>query len=85
MYSGELSSEVEHIGVTFDEVLHAAGRVLGHNSACEMIGDVLFLGTDGQWYTLTVEAVMAVADPDYVRDSLLTQSRCRYLPGFGSM
>jgi hypothetical protein len=70
VYRGELSGEVERIGVTFDEVLHAAGRALDRNSACEMIGDVLFLGTDGQWYTLTVEAVMAVADPDYVRDSL---------------
>jgi len=63
VYSGELSSEVERVGVTFDEVLHAAGRVLDRNSACEMIGDVLFQGTDGQWYTLTVEAVIAVADP----------------------
>ncbi len=58
---------------------------MDRNSACELIDNVLFLGTDGQWYTLSVEAVMAVADPDYVCDSLLTQSRCRYLPGFGAM
>lgn len=29
----------------------------------------------GQWYTLTVEAMIAVADPDYVRDSLAMASQ----------
>jgi hypothetical protein len=70
LYSGCLSSGVERVGVSFDEVLSDAGRLLDQGDACEIVGEVLFQGTDGQWYTLTVEAVIAQADPDYVRDSL---------------
>lgn len=70
VYSGELPSDVDRVGVAITDVLQAAGRVLDQTGATDALGDVLFQASDGQWYVLTFEAVLSPADADYVRDSL---------------
>ena len=70
VYSGQLPSAVERVGVSLTDVLQAAGCVLDRAGATDALGDVLFQAMDGQWYVLTVEAVLSPATSDWVRDSL---------------
>ncbi|MBW3601008.1 MAG: hypothetical protein KY475_27545 [Planctomycetes bacterium] len=54
---------------TTDDLLEQAGELLDSASSHEILGgDVLFEGEDGTIFVVTVEAVIDVADPDYVND-----------------
>lgn len=67
------SGEIGEVA-TIDEALEAAGRCLDAAQSHEICGPVLFQGEDGEWYVITVEAVVAKAHPDYVRDELSEDS-----------
>ena len=53
-----------------EDILCAAGRLLDNAYSHEIVGEVLFEGEDGKFYTGTVEFVIAEADPEYVKEAL---------------
>jgi len=53
-----------------EDILCAAGRLLDDADSHEIVGEVLFEGEDGKFYTGTVEFVIAEADPEYVKEAL---------------
>ena len=53
-----------------EDILCAAGCLMDHACSHEIVGEVLFEGEDGKFYTGTVEFVIAEADPDYARGVL---------------
>ena len=54
---------------TQKSILEDCGRLLDSAYSHEILGgDVLFEGTDGKYYVITVEAVIGVANPEYVKD-----------------
>jgi hypothetical protein len=60
--------DTKSVGTT-DDLLEQAGDLLDGASAYEILGgDVLFEAEDGVMYVMTVEALIDVADPDYVKD-----------------
>ena len=64
--SGEIDAQTIE---TTDDLLEQAGELLDSSSAYEILGgDVLFEAEDGVMYVMTVEALIDVADPDYVKD-----------------
>jgi hypothetical protein len=63
--TGELSSDLERIGVTSSEILTGMGALLDRANTCEIPGDVLFRATNGKLYTIHVEAeIVEVASDD---------------------
>lgn len=65
--SGELNSADAD---TVADVQAQCGRLLDKSCAHEIVGEVLFLGADGKWYTVTVEAEISEANPDWVQEML---------------
>ena len=53
-----------------EDILCAAGRLLDDACSHEIVGEVLFEGEDGEFYTGKVEFVIAEADPEYVKEAL---------------
>lgn len=49
-----------------DELLESAGILLDNHSSHEILGEVVFEAEDGKTYVMTVEAVIAEANPAYV-------------------
>lgn len=64
--SGELNSNC----TTQDEILESCGDLLDSACSHDILGEVLFEATDGKVYVVTVEAVIAEANPEYVKDVL---------------
>jgi hypothetical protein len=60
---------------TQEQILEQCGRALDANCAYDILGDVLFQATDGKYYTVTVEAVVSPANPEYVKDILAEDRR----------
>ena len=53
-----------------EDILGAAGCLMDHAFSHEIVGEVLFEGEDGKFYTGKVEFVIAEADPEYVKEAL---------------
>lgn len=53
---------------TQDEILEHCGRLLDKSCSYEILGEVLFQATDGKYYTVTVEAVVGRANPEWVKE-----------------
>jgi hypothetical protein len=51
-----------------DEILGDCGRLLDKAYSHEILGTVLFQATDGKYYTITVEAVLGKANPEWVKE-----------------
>lgn len=68
--SGELPNDLTDVG----QVYAAAGRLLDAACSHDILGTVLFEGEDGKYYTLTVEAVLGEASPEFVRETLDEQA-----------
>lgn len=64
------SGEIHLPCYTERDLLEKCGRALDHSCASEILGDVLFEGTDKEYYVVTVEAVVQKANPDYVKEVL---------------
>jgi len=52
-----------------DSVLEQCARLLDKSYASDIIGDPLFRGADGKYYTVTVEAFFAEASSELVREA----------------
>jgi hypothetical protein len=63
---GELPPE--NLPATTDDLLEAAGDLLDRASSHEILGEILFEAKDGVIYAMTVEAVIGVANLEYVKD-----------------
>jgi len=50
------------------ELLERAGYLLDKSCSHDICGEILFEGSDGNFYCLTVEAVIAEANPEYVKE-----------------
>lgn len=50
-----------------DDILYECGELLDDSCAYEIVGQVLFKAKDGKYYTVTVEAVIAEANPEVVK------------------
>jgi hypothetical protein len=68
---GELELAVGH---TFAEILEQAGECLDANNSWDICGEVLFLGTDDQYYAGTVEFVIGPASDAYIKEVLAEDS-----------
>ena len=53
-----------------DDLLEAAGRALDKAYAHDIMGEVVFKGTDGKFYVGCVEFDISEANPDYVNELL---------------
>ena len=64
---GELEIEPGH---TLEEIVEMSCPYLDNANTWDIVGEVLFKGTDGQYYTGTVEFTMGIANSSYVEDVL---------------
>jgi len=55
---------------TEKDLLEKCGRILDHACAYEILGEVVFEGTNKEYYVVTVEAVVQKANPAYVKEIL---------------
>lgn len=63
--SGELELKE---GMPFSEIIEQCGENLDSVCAYEIQGQVLFLGSDNRWYTITTESSISVAHTDFVKE-----------------
>jgi hypothetical protein len=68
------TGEIEGNPKTQARIIEQCGSLLDGASACEIIGEVLFKGTDGKYYAVTVEAVIGEASKSFVKDVLATKA-----------
>jgi len=57
-------------GMTVDKILELCGKNLDAACAWDIQGNVLFKGSDGEWYTITTESIVGRANPEFVKDTL---------------
>lgn len=69
---GEFSGEKDS-----DAILDYAGGLLDEACTYEILGQNLFEGKDGKFYTVTVEAVIAEAAPEFVKSILADKKNAR--------
>lgn len=66
--SGNLNIEPED---SCANILQEAANALDDSESSEIVGGgILFKGTNGKWYTVVVEAQIALADPKFVKEKL---------------
>jgi len=53
-----------------DELLEAAADSLDSACSWDIVGPILFMGEDGQYYVGTVDFSISKAHPDYVKQEL---------------
>jgi hypothetical protein len=68
------SGELHTSSTTIKGVIEECGRALDRNCATDILGDVVFLGNDRKYYTITVEAVIQEANMEYVKDLISENS-----------
>jgi hypothetical protein len=68
------SGKLDPSNNTIEDVLVNCARCLDKNCAHDILGDVVFLGDNGKYYSITVEAVIHEADMDYVKDLISEDS-----------
>jgi hypothetical protein len=59
---------------TSRDIINASLPILDSANAADICGTVLFQGTDGKFYTGTVEFVISEANPEYVANTLENQA-----------
>ena len=64
---GELDLSV---GMTVDEIIEACASNLDSACSWDIQGQILFMGSDGKWYTVTTESIIGEANPRWVEDTL---------------
>jgi len=52
------------------DIIDTAAQILDSQNTAEHLATNLFLGTDDQYYTTTVEAILTKANPKWVKDVL---------------
>ena len=68
------TGELSRSNKTQAALIEECGRALDKNNACDILGDVLFLATDGKYYVITVEALIQEANMEYVKDLISEDS-----------
>ena len=69
--------ELDGIEKDADDIIESCGSLLDNACSSEVLGTVLFEGTDGKFYTVTLEAEIGEADPEFVKETLAEQGgRC---------
>jgi len=63
-------------GMTVDQILESCGRNLDSANSWDIQGQILFKGSDGEWYTITTESTISIASPEFV-NSILEESNDR--------
>jgi hypothetical protein len=66
------SGELNDSSKTQEEILEECGNLLDNSCSSEIIGEVLFEGTDGKYYTITTESIIGVASESF-RDEILEE------------
>ena len=74
---GNLSGNVHDEIKDTDQLMEAAGRALDACYSHEIVGNVIFKGEDGEYYVMTVEAIIGKANPDFIREFLEEQDQER--------
>jgi hypothetical protein len=64
------NGEVNPKAKTQDEILESCGNLLDASCSHDILGEVMFKATNGKHYVVTVEAVIAEANPEYVKDCI---------------
>ena len=64
------AGELDPKKVDQDDILDDCGALLDSAYSHEILGDVMFEGTDGKFYVITVEAIISEANPDFVKEAL---------------
>jgi hypothetical protein len=62
--------EINPDAMTQDEILESCGNLLDHSCSHDIVGEAMFLATDGKYYVITVEAMITKANPAYAKDFL---------------
>jgi hypothetical protein len=62
--TGNLSGE----SIFVEDLLHEAGDILDTEYAADIIGRNLFLGGDGKYYSIVVEAIVSEVNEDFAAD-----------------
>jgi len=62
--------ELNESNVDQDSILDDCGNLLDKSCSHEILGEVVFEGDDGKFYVITVEAVIAEGNPDYIKSVL---------------
>ena len=65
--------ELDGLEQDTDDILESCANALDGCESHEILGTVLFEGNDGKFYTVTVEAVIGEADPEFVKETLAEQ------------
>jgi len=52
------------------DIIGAAARALEKSCSWDIVGECVFLGEDDQYYVGTVEFVVGIANPDYIKELL---------------
>jgi hypothetical protein len=66
IYSGELDKSSRDKA----SILDNCGSLLDKSCSHEILGEVVFEGDDEKFYVITVEAVIAEGNPDYIKSVL---------------
>lgn len=57
-------------GMGVDEILVLCGNNLDAACSWDIQGQILFKGSDGEWYTITTESIIGIANPEFVKETL---------------
>lgn len=63
-----ISGQLEDDSKTTEEVLDNAGDLMDDSCSHEILGENLFLGEDGNYYQVTVEAVINKISKKYAKE-----------------
>lgn len=66
--TGEMSSAGE--AAHTNELLEEAGNLLDAASSHEILGEVIFLGADGAYYTISTEALISRVTSAYAKEAI---------------
>lgn len=66
--TGEMSVSTE--ATHTNDLLEEAGNLLDAACSHDILGEVIFLGADGSFYTISTEAVISRITPAYAREAL---------------
>jgi len=62
--------ELNAVNMDQDSILENCGALLDNACSHEILGDVVFEGTDGKFYVVTVEALISEGNPEYIKSVL---------------
>ena len=65
-----LNGNLDPSNTTPEEVLAQCGDLMEGACTAEILDEIIFEGDDGKYYTITLEAVLSEANPEYVKGRL---------------